>query len=72
MMAQAASAGIMLPGGGRGPGGDSGRGPAEAASTPGGSSVFNAIQLLGLKLDPRKLPVETIVVDHLEKTPTDN
>jgi uncharacterized protein (TIGR03435 family) len=27
---------------------------------------------LGLKLDSRRLPVEMLVIDHLEKTPTDN
>jgi uncharacterized protein (TIGR03435 family) len=49
-----------------------GANPADAASTPGGSAVFTAMEKLGLKLDARKAPVETIVVDHLEKTPTDN
>jgi uncharacterized protein (TIGR03435 family) len=55
-------------------GGDGGRGgtPAEAASDPGSSSLFTAVQALGLKLDSRKLPVEVIVVDHAEKMPTDN
>jgi uncharacterized protein (TIGR03435 family) len=45
--------------------------PADAASTPSGS-IFAAIQQLGLKLDSRKAPVEMIVVEHLEKTPTEN
>jgi uncharacterized protein (TIGR03435 family) len=27
---------------------------------------------LGLKLDKQKVPVEILVVDHLEKTPTGN
>jgi uncharacterized protein (TIGR03435 family) len=45
---------------------------ADAASTPGGSAVFTAMEKLGLKLDPRKAPVDTIVVDHLEKIPTEN
>jgi len=30
------------------------------------------VQQLGLKLDSRKAPVEMIVIDHLEKTPTEN
>ncbi len=38
----------------------------------GGGAIFNAMEKLGLKLDARKAPVETIVVDHLEKTPTEN
>ena len=46
--------------------------PADAAATPGASSIFTAMEKFGLKLDARKAPVETIVVDHLEKTPTDN
>lgn len=51
--------------------GDAARGPAEAASTPSSSS-FTAVQQLGLELEARKVPVETIVVDHVEKTPKDN
>jgi len=71
MRAAAASAGMMMPGprAGRGEAVSS---PADAASTPGGSSIFSAIQQLGLKLEPRKLPIETIAIDHLEKTPTEN
>jgi len=66
----AASAGIALPMHG---GGDPSKGsPADAASTPSGNSVLAAVQQLGLKMEPRKSPVETIVVDHLEKLPTEN
>ncbi len=54
------------------PGPPPGANPADAASTPGGSAIFTAMEKLGLKLDSRKAPVETIVVDHLEKTPTEN
>ena len=32
----------------------------------------NALQKLGLHLEARKAPVETIVVDHVEKNPTEN
>jgi uncharacterized protein (TIGR03435 family) len=69
--AAASQAGIALPMGGGG-GGDPSRSPADAASTPAGGSILSAVQQLGLKLEPRKTPVETIVVDHLEKTPTEN
>jgi uncharacterized protein (TIGR03435 family) len=31
-----------------------------------------SIQSLGLKLEPRKLPLDLLVVDHIEKTPTAN
>ncbi len=42
---------------------------AEAAS---GDSLSNAVAKLGLKLEPRKAPVEVLVIDHAEKAPTDN
>jgi uncharacterized protein (TIGR03435 family) len=66
-MAQAAGLNVPLPGGrGGGPG-------APAASDPSGSSsIFASVQQLGLRLEPRKAPVEYIVVDHIEKTPTEN
>jgi uncharacterized protein (TIGR03435 family) len=42
------------------------------ATDPSNSSVFNAIQPYGLKLEPRKAPIEFYVIDHVEKLPTDN
>jgi len=62
------------PGGFGGPGGPGGGGRAQTdgASDPSGAGVSASVEKLGLKLEPRKSPVETIVVDHLEKTPTDN
>jgi uncharacterized protein (TIGR03435 family) len=39
---------------------------------PLSSSIFSTVQQLGLKLEPRKAPIETIVIDHLEKAPTEN
>ncbi len=72
----ARKAGMNIPAGamaGPAGGGDGGRGaPAEAASEPSGASIFQAVQQLGLKLDPRKSPIDLIVIDHLEKTPTEN
>ena len=64
-------AGLPGPGGVPGPGGAPGA-TAPAASDPSGTSIFQAVQQLGLRLEPRKAPIETIVVDHLEKTPTEN
>jgi uncharacterized protein (TIGR03435 family) len=57
------------PEGGRvgGDGPDSGRQP-----DPFGEALFTAIEKAGLKLESRKASVEMIVVDHLQKTPTEN
>jgi len=66
----ARSAGGMVPGAPAG-GGDPSR-PADAASDPSGGTVFASVQQLGLKLEPRKSPIDLIVVDHLEKAPTEN
>ena len=54
-----------------GPGGDGGSRIAEIEI--GDVPIFVAIQQqLGLKLDAKKLPVDLLVVDHLEKTPSEN
>src|ERR1035438_2979091 len=64
------------PGGGGPPsgggGGMAGTVGADAAPDPGASSIFRNVQQLGLKLDPRTAPVGKIIIDHLEKTPTEN
>jgi uncharacterized protein (TIGR03435 family) len=71
MVRIAKSAGFVGPG--MGPAGPGVMGGVNAASDPGGGgSVFSAVQRLGLKLDPKKESVETIVVDHVEKTPIEN
>jgi uncharacterized protein (TIGR03435 family) len=41
------------------------------ADVPGGT-IFDAVEKLGLKLEPRKVTVETVVVDQVSKTPTPN
>jgi uncharacterized protein (TIGR03435 family) len=47
--------------------------PGVAASDPSGSSsMFAAVQALGLKLEQRKAVTEQLVIDHVEKTPTEN
>jgi uncharacterized protein (TIGR03435 family) len=42
------------------------------ASEPAGASMVGSVQKLGLRLEPRQAPIETIVVDHVERTPTGN
>jgi uncharacterized protein (TIGR03435 family) len=74
IMAAAQASGAMGRGGFGGPGGGApgANVTVPTASDPSGGAIFSAIQKLGLKLDARKAPVETIVVDHLEKAPTEN
>jgi uncharacterized protein (TIGR03435 family) len=43
-----------------------------AAVEPPFASVFEAVNKLGLRLEGRKVPVEQLVIDHVEKTPTEN
>jgi uncharacterized protein (TIGR03435 family) len=47
-------------------------GSSAAASDPAGPSVFQAVQQLGLKLQKGKAPIDTVVIDHLEKAPSEN
>lgn len=69
LLAVARAQGMNLPalGGRGGPGGGT-----EALDPSGASSIFTSIQQLGLRLEPRKMPLEHVVVDHVEKTPTEN
>lgn len=53
------------PGGGERPARDS------AAAEPA-PTMFEAVQRYGLKLEPRKGPLEFVTVDHIERTPTEN
>ena len=52
------------------PGADTGH-PADAAEEPTGS-IITILKSLGLKLESRKVPVDLIVVEKVEKTPTEN
>lgn len=53
--------------------GGPGNGPA-LASDPGagGSTLSEAVQAMGLKLEARKAMVDQLIVDHIEKTPSEN
>jgi uncharacterized protein (TIGR03435 family) len=43
------------------------------AIEPDGPSIFDAVQdQLGLKIEKRKSPAQVLVVDHVEKKPTEN
>ena len=46
--------------------------PSGEASEPGGATVFQSVQKLGLKLDPREVNITKLIVDHLEKVPLEN
>jgi len=50
-------------------GGGGGEGPAPESNPR--ASIFSAVQQLGLKLEPRKSPVETLIVDKAER-PSEN
>ncbi len=47
-------------------------GAATAADPSGGQTVYASVEKLGLKLEDRKAPVTELVIDHAEKTPTEN
>ena len=50
-----------------------GDGNAQAPPAESGPSLFTAVQeQLGLKLEQKKGPVDTLVIDRIEKTPTEN
>jgi uncharacterized protein (TIGR03435 family) len=72
IMAMAKSAGLNVPM--AAPDGAAGPGNVPVASDPGsgGSSVTDAVQSMGLKLESRKATVDQLIVDHVEKTPTEN
>ena len=38
----------------------------------GGNPLEGAVEQLGLKLDSRRMPIEIIIIDQIQKTPTDN
>ncbi len=46
---------------------------AESATDSSLPSIFTALQeQLGLKLESQKVPVQMLVIDHIDKTPTEN
>lgn len=57
---------------GPGPAGEGDRKPGADAPADAGGTIYDAVQRYGLKLEPRKAPMEIVVVDQMEKTPTEN
>jgi uncharacterized protein (TIGR03435 family) len=70
------TAGAFRGGAGGGRGGDAAppSGDTPAAADPSGAiSLFEAVEKqLGLKLEMQKRPVSVLVIDHVERKPTDN
>jgi len=46
--------------------------PTDTASEPAGISIFASVQKLGLKLEKRKAPLPRLVIEHIDKSPTEN
>ena len=61
LIRSAINAGVVLP--------PQARQVMEAAS---GDSIASAMQAAGLKLEARKAPMDVLVIDHAEKTPSAN
>lgn len=47
-------------------------GAAPAAADPGGVTLFEGLEKIGLKLEQQKRPMQVVVVDHINQTPTAN
>jgi uncharacterized protein (TIGR03435 family) len=69
LMAAARAQGVNVPGPAGGADPSAGSLPADPG---GGTTVFDSVQKLGLKLEARKANVEQLVVDSAEKAPTEN
>jgi uncharacterized protein (TIGR03435 family) len=50
-----------------------GQGNVPTASEPSGPNIFTALQeQLSLKLQPKRVAIDRFMIDHIEKTPTEN
>jgi uncharacterized protein (TIGR03435 family) len=61
------------PGAGPGPGGPGGGEtlPADAPAARAGS-IYDSVKKYDLKLDPQKAEMDTLVIEHIEREPTEN
>ena len=69
LMAMAQSSGMGMPRPAPSP---DGSGSGTASDPVGGSTIYASVQALGLKLENKTAAVTRLVVDHVEKTPTEN
>jgi uncharacterized protein (TIGR03435 family) len=69
LMAMARTTGMAMPANPSNAGGNT---VPEASDPGGGSSVFESVSQMGLKLEDSKATVDRLVIDHIEKTPTEN
>jgi uncharacterized protein (TIGR03435 family) len=70
LMAMARTQGMAMP---ASPSSGGGANTVPEASDPGGgSSVFESVSQMGLKLEDSKATVDRLVIGHIEKTPTEN
>ena len=71
IMAAARAAGV---GGNVPPGFGGGAAPAAGPSDPGGGGnpMLQSLEKMGLKLEPRKASIDYLVIDHLERNPTED
>lgn len=53
-------------------GSSAGAGPADLASEPAGRSAITSLRAMGLHLEPRRIPVEVLVVDRVAPRSTPN
>ncbi len=69
LMAMARAQGMPMP---ASPSSGGGNTVPEASDPGGGSSVFESVGQMGLKLEDRSATVDRLIIDHIEKTPTEN
>ncbi len=72
MMAAAQAQGMNSPMGAGGAAASGATLPDASDPGGGGATVYESVEKLGLKLEPRKAMVQQVVVDSAEKTPTEN